>query len=137
MKNMIGLILLTLFIFNISVPLTIGVQNIDHRGSFYAEIGLRDNEEAKLQLYGNSRDFRNRHIFYGTANLIDSERTFRFQGLTSRSIFIIQSAINNRIVNIIGSFNRFDDETQTVYGEWRGFIIGYDYTRGWIKASFN
>ena len=136
MKRMFGLFIVMLFIISSVMPLVISNQEIIYRGSFYAKIGIGDREEAQLELNGTFRDFRNRHIIFGTANLIGSERTFRFQGITTRSTFIIQSAVSNRIVNIIGSFTQYDQETQTFYGQWRGLIAGYGFSRGWIEANF-
>jgi len=136
MKRTIGLFIVMLFIITSVMPLVISNQEILQRGSFSAEIGIGDRGEAQLELNGNFRDFRNRHIVFGTANLIGSERTFRFQGIITRGTFIIQSAVSNRIVNIIGSFTRYDEETQTFYGQWRGLIAGYGSSRGWIEANF-
>jgi len=136
MKRTIGLFIVMLFIITSVMPLVISNQEILHRGSFYAKIGIGDREEAQLELNGNFRDLRNRHIVFGTANLIGSERTFRFQGIVTRSTFLIQSAVSNHIVNIIGSFTRYDEETQTFYGQWRGAIAGYGSSRGWIEANF-
>jgi len=122
-----------------SDPLPVSMPQVKvsaHSGNFQAELGLHSEREGKLALDGSYRDLRGRHIIHGTVSPIDSERTNQFQGIVSRNMFIIQSAANNRIVNIIGSFNRYDQDTQTYYGQWRGFIVGYGSTRGWIQASF-
>lgn len=136
MKRTIGLFIVMLFIVSSVMPLVISNPEILHRGSFYAKIGIRDREETQLELNGNFRDFRNRHLVFGTVNILDSERTFRFQGIATRNAFILQSAVSNNIVNIIGSFTRYDEETQTFYGQWRGIIAGHGHTNGWIEAHF-
>jgi len=107
------------------------------KGTFIASIGLKDNEQALIELNGHYRDIRNRHLIFGTITPVNGDRTFRFQGITSRNTFIIQSAFNNRIVNMIGSFNRYDEATQTYYGQWRGNIIGQGQSNGWIKAALS
>ncbi|MFH1013769.1 MAG: PKD domain-containing protein, partial [Thermoplasmatota archaeon] len=117
----------------ISMPQT---RNTQHGGSFQAQLGLGDETDTKLILDGSYRDIRGNHILYGSINLVDSERSNRFQGVVSRTKFIIQSAVNNRIINIIGSFNEYDEETQTYFGQWRGIIVGYGSTKGWIEAKY-
>jgi len=136
MKKILGFTVVLLFIVTGSIPLVVANQSPSHRGSFYAVLGVRASEEAQFELLGNFRDFRNRHMLYGTITPVDSERTFRFQGMASRNSFILQSAVSNRIVNIVGSFTSYDDETELFTGLWRGFIVGYGYSRGWIEASF-
>ena len=136
MKKIIGIFIVMLFIITSVMPVAISQKESLHRGSFHAEMGINNRKEAQLELNGNYRDFRNRHIIFGTGNTIGSERTFRFQGITSQNLFLIQSAITNRIVNIIGSFTRYDENNHIFYGEWRGFIAGYGSSRGWIEAKF-
>jgi len=106
-----------------------------HRGSFEAEIGIRGND-AQFNLHGNFRDFRGRHILAGTISPDDSDRTLRFQGLSSRNHFIIQTGFRNNIVNIFGRFTDYDEELNEYSGNWRGFVIGMGRTSGWITASF-
>ncbi len=136
MKKSIGFFIASLFIITSVLPSVIATYEPSHRGSFYATVGLGNRQEASIELNGEFRDFRDRHIIFGTATLLGSGRSFRFQGATIRSTFIIQSAVHSRIINIVGSFTRYDEITQTFYGQWRGFIAGYSSTRGWIVASF-
>lgn len=112
------------------------VHNNDLRRSFHAELGLKDDREAKVELNGNFADMRNEHLLYGTGNLIGLERMFRFQGIMTRNRFIIQTGINSRMLTVIGVFDTYDDTTGTYTGSWRGFIIGYGATNGWIRASY-
>jgi len=107
-----------------------------HSGSFIGEIGIRNENEPIIEFDGEFRDFRIGHILTGTVSLIDTEKSTRFQGFATRNYFIIQSAVRNRIVNIVGKFTTFDDEEQIYSGSWRGFAYGYDSGRGWITASF-
>lgn len=137
MKRTIGFFVAMACITVCILPGVISTQAPLHRGTFHAELGIQERQEAQFELNGNFRDFRNRHLIFGTVSLIDSDRAFRFQGLFTRSTFLIQSAASNRIINIIGSFTRYDEDTQTFYGQWRGFIVGYGSTRGWIEASFS
>ena len=107
-----------------------------HSGSFYAELGLRTNSEALVELDGRFRDFRGRHIIFGTARHHDSGRTVQFQGFTMRNFFLIQSGVRNYIVNIVGQFTSFDEEEQTYSGYWKGFVWGRGRTTGWISFKF-
>lgn len=105
------------------------------RGSFQAEIGLRENN-VQFNLEGNYRDFRGRHILAGSISPKDSDRTLRFQGLSSRNHFIIQTGFRNNIINIVGRFTEYDEDLDKYSGNWRGFVIGLGRTSGWITASF-
>ncbi len=106
-----------------------------HRGSFEAEIGMREGI-TQFNLDGNFRDFRGRHLLLGTISPDESNRTLRFQGLSSRNHFIIQTGFRNNIVNIFGRFTEYDEELTEYSGIWRGFVIGVGRTSGWITASF-
>ena len=106
-----------------------------HRGSFQAEIGTREGI-TQFNLDGNFKDFRGRHLLLGTIRSDDSDRTLRFQGLSSRNHFIIQTGFRNNIVNIFGRFTEYDEELDEYSGSWRGFVIGVGRTSGWITASF-
>lgn len=105
------------------------------RGSFQAEIGMREGI-TQFNLDGNFKDFRGRHLLVGTISPDDSDRTLRFQGLSSRNHFIIQTGFRNNIVNIFGRFTEYDEELNEYSGSWRGFVIGIGRTSGWITASF-
>jgi len=105
-----------------------------HSGSFKAEIGIRN--KSILDLDGQFRNFRIGHILTGTVTLSDTESSTRFQGFIIRNYFIIQSAVRNRIVNIIGKFTSIDEEEQIYSGNWRGFAYGVGNVKGWITASF-
>jgi hypothetical protein len=107
-----------------------------HRGSFEAEIGMRRNE-VQFNLDGNFRDFRGRHILSGIISPSDSDKSLRFQGLSSRNYFIIQTGFRNNIVNIIGRFTDYDEDINEYSGSWRGFILGVGRTSGWITASLS
>jgi hypothetical protein len=107
-----------------------------HSGSFIGEIGIRNENEPLVEFNGRFRDFRIGHILTGEISLIDTERSTSFQGFITRNYFIIQSAIRNRIVNIVGKFTSFNEEEQIFSGIWRGFAYGIGSTRGWITASF-
>lgn len=108
-----------------------------HRGSFQAEIGVKESNEADFSIDGNFRDFRGRHILFGTISPIDSDRTLRFQGLSSRNLFIIQTGLRNQIVNIFGRFNEYDETENEYSGNWIGFIAGVGRTSGWITAQYS
>jgi hypothetical protein len=112
------------------------VHNNDPRRSFHAELGLKDDREVKVELNGNFADMRSEHLLYGTGNLIGLERMFRFQGIMARNRFIIQTGSNSRILTLIGVFDTYDNITEIYTGSWRGFIIGYGATNGWIRASY-
>ena len=135
MKRVFGMFSVMLFIVISIWPVFISGQEVIQRGLFNAKIGLQDSELEKFELNGNLRNIRNQHLIFGTATIVDSERTFRFQGSVTRSYFIIQSASNARIMNIVGSFMRYNEETNSFYGQWRGYIAGYGFLRGWIEAS--
>ena len=107
-----------------------------NRGSFEAKLGLKNETEASLSLDGLFRDFRGRHILFGTISHVGSDRTNSFQGFVSRNIFIIQFAVRSHIVNIVGRFTTYDEEQQEYHGVWRGFAVGVGRTSGWITASF-
>ena len=107
-----------------------------HSGTFQAELGLRTNDAAFV-LDGSFRDFRGRHLLFGTISPVDSERTLRFQGISSRNLFIIQTTVRNNIVNIIGRFNQYDEDMNEYSGNWRGFVVGMGRTSGWITARFS
>lgn len=136
MKRYWGLFITALFLFMSIIPIGIYSQIIMDRASFHAELGINDYRGAQIELNGNPRNLRDGHVIVGTANFISNERTFRFQGLFTRNTFFIQSVMNTRVINIVGAFSRYDEDTQTYYGQWRGFIVGYGFTRGWIEASF-
>lgn len=108
----------------------------NHSGSFQAELGVRTND-ASFVLDGSFRDFRGRHLLFGTISPVDSERTLRFQGISSRNLFIIQTTVRNNIVNIVGRFNQYDEDTNEYSGNWRGFVVGMGRTSGWITARFS
>jgi len=134
MKRKKLLLIVTLCIILNFSPTVLCSQLILDRPSFHAEIGIGGRDEAQFELDGNPMGIRDRNIVSGTATFIGTERTFRFQGMFTKNIFFIQSGISDRILNIAGSFNRHDEETQTFYGYWFGFIMGYGFTRGWIEA---
>ena len=138
-------IILTLCVFGVLLISGIVVSNpIDksnmndtlNQGSFEAELGLKNETEASLSLDGLFRDFRGRHILFGTISHVESDRTNSFQGFVSRNIFIIQFAVRSHIVNIVGRFTTYDEEQQEYHGVWRGFAVGVGRTSGWITASF-
>ena len=108
-----------------------------NRGVFYAELGVRDERGALLTLEGNYRDFRGGHILSGKVNDIDSDRSIRFQGFATRNRFLIQTTVRGSIVNIVGRFNSYDENTHEFSGIWEGIIVGQGRTRGWITAQFN
>ena len=107
-----------------------------NRGLFQARIGIRNESKSLLELEGQCKDFRGGHLLSGTVTLTDTGRTTRFQGLTIRNLFIIQSAVRNRILNIVGKSISYDEEEQIYSGMWRGFAIGVESARGWIAANF-
>jgi hypothetical protein len=125
-----------------SSTLAVGMQTDDteikqvHRGSFQAEIGLRESNEKDFVLDGFFRDFRGRHILIGSISPDDTDRSLRFQGLNSRNIFIIQTGVRNNIVNVIGRFTEYDETTDEYSGNWIGFVAGVGRTSGWITAHF-
>jgi hypothetical protein len=119
----------------IGSQLTIPKETI-HRGSFQAEIGMRDGI-TQFILDGNFRDFRGRHLLVGIISPDESDRTLRFQGLSARNHFIIQTGFRNNIVNIIGRFTEYNEELDEYSGSWRGFVVGVGRTSGWITASFS
>jgi hypothetical protein len=138
MKKILIICILAVLVFS-SVGLSSANRNITqslHRGSFNAEIGLRENI-AKFNLDGNFRDFRGGHILLGTISPVDSERTLRFQGYSSRNLFIIQTGARNNIINIVGRFTDYDEINDEYSGQWQGFIVGMGRTSGWITASFS
>lgn len=138
MKKILILCLLGVLIFS---TIGVGSQNIynfdrSHRGSFNAEIGMRENV-AKFELDGFFRNLRSGHVLLGAISPVESERTLRFQGYSSRNIFIIQTGFRNDIVNIMGRFTDYDEDLGKYYGTWQGFVIGLGRTSGWITASFS
>jgi len=137
MKRKILMLIATLCIILTFSPTFLCSQMVVGGSAFHAEIGIGERTKPQLELNGNTRTIRERHLVFGTANLMRSERAFRFQGMFTRQTFIIQSAVGNRMINIVGSFNRYDEATQTIYGNWRGFIVGYGWTTGWIEASLS
>ncbi len=122
-----------------SDPLAISMPYIHnlHRGRFHAELGLKDDRETKLSLDGYFTDARNKHLLYGSGCLVGSERMFRFQGIQSRNRFIIQTAVNSRIINIVGLFDSYNATSGVLTGSWRGSVMGYGATYGWIRASYS
>jgi hypothetical protein len=107
-----------------------------HRGTFQAEIGIRE-DVTELELEGVFRDFRGRHVLAGSISPVDSDRSSRFQGFISRNHFIIQTAFRNNIINIFGRFNEYDEDLNEYNGNWRGFVLGMGRTSGWITVSFS
>jgi len=113
------------------------VTPVQNRGVFNADLGLGDERTALITLEGNYRDFRGGHILFGTINRIDSDYSNRFQGFASRNRFFIQTAIRGNIVNIVGRFNSYDEDSHEFSGNWGGLITGHGRTRGWITAQFS
>ena len=105
-----------------------------NRGWFYGELGFRNDIAPVIILDGSFRDFRGRHLLTGSISSVDSERSNRFQGFLTRNIFLIQTGYRNHIINIIGKFNSYDDVNDEYHGMWRGFVLGYGWTHGWITA---
>ena len=108
-----------------------------HRGEFTGEIGLRNDSIPIIELDGTFRDFRGRHLVVGSLSPIDSDRSNRFQGLLTRNIFLLQTGYRNSIVNIIGRFISYDTENSEFSGPWRGFVLGYGRTYGWITINLS
>jgi len=106
------------------------------RGIFQAELGFRNETEGILSLTGNVRNFRGRHIIFGSVTHIESDRSSRFQGFVTRNTFLIQTAVRSNIINVVGRFTSYDEETQEYSGIWSGMAVGIGRTRGWITASF-
>ena len=109
---------------------------VEDRGGFQAELGLRGADNPLITMDGNYKDFRRGHIIFGSINHVDSDQSTRFQGFTTRTRFIIQTAIRGSIINIIGNFDSYDEATQAFSGIWAGMIAGQGRTRGWITAQF-
>ncbi len=114
---------------------TLPQRNTLHRGSFEAELGIKS-EDTLLILEGTFKDFRKGHLLTGTVNTDDSERSTRFQGISSRNLFLIQASVKNNIVTVFGRFTSYDEDIDEYSGQWRGFVIGYGRTSGWITAQF-
>ncbi|MDG6217836.1 MAG: hypothetical protein QCI00_00145 [Candidatus Thermoplasmatota archaeon] len=138
MKKILILVVLGILLISsvgIGSQLTVEKKSL-HRGSFEAEIGIREND-VQFNLDGNFRDFRGRHILSGIISPSDSNQSLRFQGLSSRNYFIIQTGFRNNIVNIVGRFTEYDEDMNKYSGSWRGFVIGVGRTSGWITASLS
>lgn len=103
-----------------------------HRGTFQAELGIRDNNTPVIELDGSFRDFRGRHVLTGDISPSGSEKSARFQGLLTRNFFMIQTAYRNHIVNVIGRIYSYDEDQDEFQGVWKGFILGHGRTSGWI-----
>ena len=138
-----SLIIVGILIFLFSSNVVVGIQTCRplnespvHRGTFQSELGFRNQTDGVIVLDGTFRDFRGRHFISGSVTHIDSDRSTRFQGFISRHSFIIQAAVRSNIVNIVGRFSSFDEETQEYQGVWSGIVAGVGRTRGWITASF-
>jgi hypothetical protein len=107
-----------------------------HRGEFQARMGIGRGNEAFVELNGLFREARRGHIVFGTIELIDSDRSVRFQGFFIQNHFLIQSAFRNNIINIFGRFNDCDEQRELYRGQWKGFINGIGRNSGWITAQF-
>ena len=142
MKKITVLAVFMLFLF-ISVGLGIGMpskvsteKTPVNRGRFQAEMGIREGGEPIIELEGVFREARRGYVVFGTVGLVDSGRSTRFQGFFVRNQFIIQSAVRNNIVNIIGGFRTYNEDRGIYQGHWQGFVVGHGRTSGWITAQF-
>ena len=131
--TVISILLLTSCIVS-SISTKQRINNSFHRGNFYAELGIRSDNNPYVILDGSYRDMRGRHIITGTISVVRSERSNRFQGLITRQYFIVQTGYRNHIINIIGKFQNYDEINDVYNGLWRGYIFGYGWTMGWINA---
>jgi hypothetical protein len=138
MKKIIILVILGILLIpsvGIGSQLTVEKESL-HRGSFEAEIGIREND-VQFNLDGNFRDFGGRHILSGIISPSDSDKSLRFQGFSSQNYFIIQTGFRSNIVNIVGRFTDYNEDIHEYAGSWRGFILGVGRTFGWITASYS
>ena len=122
---------------SISMPKNKAVAKNKAKGVFQADLGLRNEGDAKISLNGQYRTFGSFRIFGGTGNLTGTDKTGRFQGLSTRSYFIIQTAVNSQIINIVGKYTSYNEEEQTFNGICRGLTGRIRGTTGWITGSFS
>jgi len=121
----------------ISMPKNKAVAKNKARGVFQADLGLGNEGDAKISLNGQYRTFGSFRIFGGTGNLTGTDKTGRFQGVSTRSYFIIQTAVNSQIINIVGKYTSYNEEEQTFNGICRGLTGRIRGTTGWITGSFS
>jgi len=122
---------------SISMPKNKAVAKNKAKGVFQADLGLGNEGDAKISLNGQYRTFGSFRIFGGTGNLTGTDKTGRFQGLSTRSYFIIQTAVNSQIINIVGKYTSYNEEEQTFNGICRGLTGRIRGTTGWITGSFS
>ena len=121
----------------ISMPKNKAVAKNKAKGVFQADLGLGNEGDAKISLNGQYRTFGSFRIFGGTGNLTGTDKTGRFQGLSTKSYFIIQTAVNSQIINIVGKYTSYNEEEQTFNGICRGLTGRIRGTTGWITGSFS
>jgi hypothetical protein len=98
------------------------------QGTFYAEMGRRENGEPEVYLNGNYNS-RGRYITVkGTAT--KDENQVNFRGIFFRNFFILQSFVGDRKGIIFG---RCTIEDQTFTGQWRS---RFPRINGWINGAF-
>lgn len=140
MKKRIAVVIILIIVLNtliVTATSQYHATNKLNQGRFRAEIGVFDSREPIYQLTGRYSEMRGKKILTGTINPLEFNRTSQFRGYISRNTFILQSPISDRILSIIGVFQEFNEEDNTYTGHWRGIILGYGYTNGWIVFTLS